>query len=229
MIRAFMLLLIPGVLYGQFSASGGFVVAAPQGEFATKVGRNGYGGEISGAWSPGASPFSVGASLRLMNYGYDSRRAPFSTTTPGVFVDLTTTNNFFMFDLEGRLQPTSGWVRPYLSGMVGVNVLATSTTIKNESTGEEVASSTNENDAAFNYGAGAGVEVLLWTAPRDEFESGDVREVLLYLGINTVYGGRAKYLKEGSIIDLGGGQVRYDTQESKTDVMLYKIGVAVTF
>ncbi len=229
MKHLFMLLMIPGILSAQFTVSGGIVVGAPQGDFAAKVGRNGYGGEIYGGYAPAASPFSVGLSLRIMNYGYDSRRVPFSTTTPGVFVTLTTTNNFLMFDLEGRLQPNAGWVRPYLAGMLGFNLLSTSTTIKNESTNEDIASSSNENDGAFNYGAGAGVDILLWTAEPEEREPGDVGQVLLHIGVASVYGGRAKYLKEGSIVDLGGGRVQYDVQESNTDLMLYQLGVTLTF
>lgn len=229
MMRALLLLLIPGMLYGQFSASGGFVVAVPQRDFAAKMDNNGYGFELNGLYTPEATPFAFGATLRFMNYGYDSRRVPFSTTTPGVFVDLTTMNNFFMFDLEARLQPSGGDIRPYLSGMLGISLLATSTTIKNESTGEEIASSSNQNDGAFNYGAGAGLDIRLWSKPEEEREDGDVRDVLLRIGVSYVYGGEAEYLKEGSIQDLGGGRVSYDVQRSRTDVLLYQIGVAVTF
>jgi hypothetical protein len=229
MMRVFLLLLIPGMLNAQFSASGGLVVAVPQKDFAAKMGNNGYGFELNGVYAPEASPIGFGATMRFMNYGYDSRRVPFSTTTPGVFVDLTTMNNFFMFDLEARLQPSGGDIRPYLTGMLGFSVLATSTTIKNESTDEEIASSTNQNDGAFNYGAGGGVDIRLWTKPEEERESSDVRDVLLRIGVSYVYGGQAEYLKEGSIRDIGGGNVQYDVQRSRTDVLLYQIGVAVTF
>ncbi|MEK6649533.1 MAG: hypothetical protein AABY75_01020, partial [Bacteroidota bacterium] len=151
----------------------------PQGEFATKVDNNGYGAEVYGAYAPSVTPFSVGLTLRFMNYGSETRREPFSTTIPDVFVTVNTSNNFLMFEVEGRLQPNTGSIRPYLAGQLGANLLTTTTTIKDESTNEEVASSTNENDGAFNYGGGAGIDVLLWTAPEEVAEENDVRQVLL--------------------------------------------------
>lgn len=230
MFRALCLLLsVPAAVIAQnFSVAGGFVVAVPQSEFATKVDNNGYGLEVYGAYAPAVNPFSAGMTLRFMTYGSEDRREPFSTTIPDVFVTVNTTNNLFMFELEGRLQPNTGLFRPYLSGQLGGNLLTTTTTIKNESTNEEIASSTNENDGAFNYGGGAGVDILLWTAPEEVTEEHDVRQVLLHVGASYVYGGQAKYLKEGSIRRVG-GQVQYDLQQSKTDVLLYQIGVTVTF
>jgi hypothetical protein len=219
-------LFLPALAFGQnFAVSGGFIVAVPKGEYATKVDHYGYGLEIYGAYAPATAPYSAGITLRFMSNGSESSREPLSPTIPGVFVDWSRSNNFFQFELEGRMQPNTGFLRPYLSGMIGANLLTTITSIKNESTGEEIASSTNESDGAFNYGGGGGVDVLLWSAPEEGAVEGDVRQVLLHCGVSYVFGGEAKY----GTITRASGSVEYGVAQSKTDVMLYQVGVTVTF
>lgn len=226
MFRRLLLLVVPVVAFGQqFNVSGGFVVAVPKGDFGANVENYGYGAEIYGAYAPVESPFSVGLTFRLMNYGSEESREPMSPTLPGIYVKWNRSNNFFQFDLEGRLQPNTGSLRPYLAGMFGANLLTTMTSIKNESTGEEIASSTNESDGAFNYGGGAGVDILLWSQDPDVWFEGDVRQVLLHVGASYVFGGQAKY----GTITRSTGFAQYGTKESKTDVMLYQLGVTVTF
>lgn len=226
MLRRLLLLFVfPVVAFGQFAVSGGFVVAVPKGDFGANVENYGYGGEIYGAYAPAESPFSMGLTFRLMNYGSEESREPMSPTLPGIYVQWNRSNNFFQFELEGRLQPNTGFLRPYLAGMFGANLLTTTTSIKNESTGEEIASSTNESDGAFNYGGGAGVDILLWTEDADVWLEGDIRQVLLHVGASYVYGGQAKY----GTITRPTGVAQYGTRESKTDVMLYQIGVTLTF
>lgn len=223
--RLLLMLALPVVALGQFAVSGGFVVAVPKGDFSANVENYGYGAEIYGAYAPAESPFSVGLTFRLMNYGSEESREPLSPTLPGIYVKWNRSNNFFQFELESRLQPNTGSLRPYLAGMLGANLLTTMTSIKNESTGEEIASSTNESDGAFNYGGGAGVDILLWTQDPEVWMEGDVRQVLLHVGGSYVFGGQAKY----GTITRSAGVAQYGTKESKTDVMLYQIGVTVTF
>ena len=226
MLRSIVIALVfPVLAVGQqFAVSGGFVVAVPKGDFGANVSSYGYGGEIYGAYAPEISPFSAGITFRLMIYGAEESREPLSSTLPGIYVTWNRYNNFFQFELEGRLQPNTGFLRPYLSGVFGANLLTTTTSIKNESTGEEIASSTNESDGAVNYGGGAGLEVLLWTGNVDELEEGDVRQVLLHIGASYVYGGAATYGTITRVNDVA----EYGTRQSKTDVVLYQIGVTVT-
>ena len=66
--------------------------------------------------------------------------------------------------------------------------------------------------------------MLLWTGNVDELEEGDVRQVLLHIGASYVYGGAATYGTITRVNDVA----EYGTRQSKTDVVLYQIGVTVT-
>lgn len=215
----------------QWSASGSFLIGVPQGEFASNLGRNGYGGEITGAFAPPESPFRLGVCVGVMSYGSDERREPFSTTISSVTVLVTTNNNIYLISGEGRIQPNAGMFRPYLSGTFGATILDTRTSIDNASNGEEVASSTNHSDVAFNYGFGAGLDVRVWeNTDREPSVNGEpqVNDVSVHIGGVYLRSGEAEYLKEGSIRSVNGTAV-YDVQRSRTDLLLYSIGVSVTF
>lgn len=151
----------------------------------------------------------LGVELGFMVYGSETRREPFSSTIPNVFVDVTTRNNFFLAHLLVRLQPHTGAVRPYLQGMVGLNYLYTRTSIENTgNVGEEIASSEDAIDNAFSYGGGVGGMIRVWS--RDDEDTGGLEEVLIDLDARYVLGQEARYLKEGSIrIEGGAGGLRH--------------------
>lgn len=204
-----------------------FLVGLPQGDFRQNVDKTGFGVAGTIGWAPEQSPLMVGLELGFMVYGSETRREPFSTTTPNVFVDVNTSNNFFLGHLIVRGQPNTGTVRPYLQGMLGLNYLFTRTKIENSSNpGDEIASSEDLSDNAFSYGGGGGILFLVWT--QDEEEGDGVREVLIDVGARYVKGNEARYLKEGSI-RYAGGRVIYDVSESKTDLLELQIGVALRF
>ncbi len=218
-------------LDAQWAASASFLVGSPQGKFSDNVGRNGYGGEFTGAYAPEDIPLRLGITLGVMSYGSDERREPFSTTIPDVTVLVETTNNIVLINAEGRLQPNRGFIRPYLAMTIGVTLFDTRTTIRNTSTNEEIASSSNSDDAAFNYGFGGGIDLRLWTNTGWETETGErvpIEDVALHIGGTYLRGGEAEYLKEGSIRNVN-GKVVYDLLRSRTDMVLYSIGVSLTF
>lgn len=203
-----------------------FMLGVPQTDFASSVGRNGYGltGQIG--FAPGRAPFFVGVELGFMNYGSEKRQEPFSTTIPDVTVDVTTSNNFFTGMAMIRLQPNRGMFRPYAELVAGVNYLFTTTEIDNRGRGgEEVASSTNVDDAAFAYGAGGGVMLRVYEASDD---TDGIREVLIDFRTRYTRGGEAQYLKEGSI-RRENGRVTYDVVTSSTDLLSFHIGVSLRF
>ncbi len=204
-----------------------FLVGLPQGEFKRNVDKAGFGIAGTIGWAPRESPVMLGLELGFMVYGSETRREPFSTTIPNVFVDVNTSNNFFLGHLILRTQPAAGSIRPYLQGMVGVNYLFTRTKIENAGNfGEEIASSEDLSDAAFSYGGGGGVMFRVWT--QDENETEGVQEVLIDVGARYVVGNEARYLKEGSIRYVG-GKVAYDINSSKTDLLELQVGVSLTF
>jgi hypothetical protein len=207
------------------------LVGVPQGAFKENVNRSGIGITGNVGLAPAGYAYMIGVEFGYMNYGTEKRNEPFSTTIPDVNVDVSTENNFAFGHLVFRLQPNSGFIRPYLEGAAGGNYLFTKTTIQNQGRGgEEVASSTNLDDFAFSYGGGAGVLVLVLSKDRPE-EPGDkpmLGEVLVDLRCTYMAGSQAEYLKEGSIRRVA-GQVIYDIRKSKTDLLMIQVGVAFRF
>jgi hypothetical protein len=144
------------------SAGINFTLAFPQGEFKDNINRLGYGGSLQFLiFNPSpAMPASLGLIVGYINYGSESRRSAFSNPIPDVTVDVDRTNNLVNFHLLFQVISPTGSVRPYVEGLFGGSYLFTETSIKSRGD-EEVASSTNFDDFAWNYGAGGGVMILL--------------------------------------------------------------------
>lgn len=225
------LALLPGPAVAQSKVAGGigFLAGIPQGDFSDNLDENGFGlsGHV-GYLVPGV-PLMIGGELGFLIYGHESRREPFSTTIPDVTVEVTTDNSIVLGHALLRLQPRTGALRPYIEGLVGLHYLYTSTSIKNESGGEEVASSTNQDDVAFSAGGGAGLLIRVHERAQEEGSSGSSLDaVFIDLRGRYLYGAEAEYLKKGSIRRQD-GRVTFDTLESRTDLMTIALGVALHF
>jgi hypothetical protein len=204
------------------------MLGLPQGEFKENVGN--AGGGITGQflWNPSLRmPFSAGLNLGLLIYGRESRREPFSTTIPDVTVRVDRTNNLVNFHLLFRIIPQIGDVRPYLEGLFGGAYLFTETKIENTSSGEEIVSSVNFDDFAWNYGFGSGL--MFCVHRKKEQELGKISEIFVDLKARYLYGTRADYLREGSIKNLGGGKIGYDVVRSTTDLISIHLGAVMFF
>ncbi len=200
----------------------------PLGEMKDQIDRNAYGigGQIF--FAPSKSPLAIGIELGYMNYGNESRREPFSTTIPDVTVNVETSNNIVQAFLVLRGQMPQGPIQLYGDAIVGLNYLFTETKITDSDLpGEEVASSTNSDDAAFAYGFGGGIMVPVFTRKLQN-EDGAPIQVLLDAGVRYVMGNEAEYLKKGSIRRIDGAVI-YDPVRSKTDMMRLHVGVMVRF
>lgn len=206
------------------SAGINFALGFPMGEFKENVDRLGFG--ITGHfafWNPKPQmPFTFGLSLGYLNYGSESRREPFSLTIPDVTVDVDRTNNLVNFHLLFQVMLPEGMFRPYAEFLFGGSYLFTETQINSRGV-QEVASSTNFDDFAWSYGAGAGF--LIKVSSGDEQDLGSV-----FIDVKARYllGTEAEYLKEGSVI-LQGSRVIYDISKSKTDLLTAHIGVVAFF
>ena len=202
-----------------------FLIGVPQGEFRRNVDKTGFGIVANVGLAPETIPVMIGIEAGYLNYGSESRREPLSTTIPDVTVDVNTTNNFVLGHAIVRVQPNVGTVRPYLQGLLGMNYLFTKTTIENRALpGQEVASDVNKSDVTFSYGGGVGIMVNVYSGEEEE----SLRNVLIHAGARYVAGGRAQYLREGSI-RREAGNVTYDTLESTTDLLSILIGVSFYF
>lgn len=208
------------------SAGGGLMLGFPQGEFKDNINRLGFG--VSGQvlfFNPSEeTPFGFGLDIGYLNYGSESRQEPFSETIPDVIVDVNRTNNLVNFHLLFHVSPPSGTVRPYLELLFGGAYLFTETSINSRGS-DEVASNTNFDDFAWNYGAGGGLLINLYSPDdsEDNFEA-----LYLDLKVRYLFGTEAEYLKEGSVT-IHNGDVYYDVSKSKTDLLLAQLGVMAYF
>ncbi len=228
-ISLFIVFVFSGNLFAQNLRGGlNFIISNPQGEFADNVKNTGFGAAIDFGWHPGDSPFVIGADISFINYGHDHRHEPFSSTIPDVTVKVTNSNNILLFDMFLGVEPMYGTVRPYFGGMMGFSYLFTNTSIRSENDLEEIASSTNLDDLAFNYGPAGGVRFKVWENDEADGTEITVRDVLIDVGFKYLIGSEADYLKEGSI-RRSGGRVVYDINRSRTNLLIFKIGVSLSF
>lgn len=226
LIRLFIVLLLYTVSLSAQSAGGGLMLGFPEGEFKENVDRPGFG--LSGQvllFNPSEGlPFGFGLDIGYLNYGNETRQEPFSLTIPDVVVDVERSNNLVNFHLLFQIAPPSGDVRPYAELLFGGAYLWTETSIRSRGD-EEVASNTNFDDFAWNYGVGGGLLIRLYSPDEQE---GSFESLFLDLKVRYLLGTEAEYLKEGSVT-IDNGNVYYDVSRSKTDLLMTQIGVMFYF
>lgn len=206
--------------------SANFIVGIPVDEFADNVDNVGFGLNVTGGVGFKTVPFMIGLDLGYMIYGFERRSEPFSTTIPDVTVDVETSNNIVLGHLVFRVQPQQGTFQPYLEGLFGFKYLFTRTSIQNQFSDENIASSTNFDDFASSYGAGAGMVVQI---VQRENEVGRQSSILLHLGFRYLLGSNAEYLQRGSIERLSNGDIAFEVAQSRTDLIMPMLGATFTF
>ncbi len=226
LISLFIILILYTVSLSAQSAGGGLMLGFPQGEFKQNLDRPGFGlsAEILFFNPREGLPFGFGLDIGYLNYGNESRQEPFSPTIPDVVVDVDRSNNLVNFHLLFQIAPPSGDVRPYAELLFGGSYLFTETSI-NSRGNEEVASNTNFDDFAWNYGVGGGLLIRLYSPDEQE---GNFEALFLDLKVRYLLGTEAEYLKEGSVI-IENGNVYYDSSKSKTDLLITQLGVMFYF
>ena len=211
-----------------------FDLGAPQGEFSDQLDKLGWGFNVMGGYRFGDTPFMLGLEFGFMNFGRDVRDAPLSTTIPDLRVEVENSYNLLHGDLFVRLIQPPATVRPYVEGLVGFNYFYTETSLRNRNaiSGEDVLRDTNFEDTSLSYGFGAGVQFRLYRdrsterAPDEILPSG----VYLTLASRYMFGREAEYLQEGSIdVNTQTGEVFYDVSRSETNLLYFKLGVAISF
>lgn len=196
----------------------------PQGDFKDNVDRAGYGFQVQGTlWEPNyETPFTIGLNLGFLVYGEESETRPLSTTIPDVFVDVNRTNSLVNMHFLVQVSPFSGGVRPYAEGLFGGAYIFTTTDVESENSGSNVFESNNFDDFTWSYGAGGGLLIKL--IEREE----DFSKLFLDIKARYVFGTKADYLKEGSVT-IEDGNVYYNVVESKTDLLMFHLGVVFYF
>ena len=203
-----------------------FMLGFPQGEFKENVDRVGFGlaGTILAWQTNNKRPFTVGLNIAYLNYGSESRKERFSTTIPDVFVDVDRTNNLANFHLLFEISPFGGTVRPYIETLFGGSYLFTETKVSNQKGQQEIASTTNFDDWAWNYGGGFGIKFLV----HRQHDDNNRLDFYVDLKARYLFGTEAEYLKEGSGY-IEGGYYYFTPSKSKTDLLTVHLGVVVMF
>lgn len=217
-----------GYTHELFQASANFSLGFPQNEFKDNVTQIGFSGVGHFVYNFRNSPISMGLSLGYLVYGSETREESFSLTVPDVLLKVTTSNNIFLCHFLFRVQPPKGRLRPYLDGLIGLNYLYTNTRVLSQRSSEDnpIARTNIYNDLVFSYGAGGGLMIEVLSKKKEKKEGFFV----MYIDLSARYlkGGRAEYLKKGSIY-LENDQVLYDVNRSTTDLVSGNIGVSFSF
>jgi hypothetical protein len=212
-----------------FQAGLHFSVGVPQNEFADNLDATGFGGGGHFFYRIPQTGVSFGTGLDFYIYGSETRKEYFSQDIVDVNVDVTRTNGIFQGFLMMRLQPRTAIITPYADGLLGFNYLFTSTSVKSELSNEEIASSTNYDDAALCYGGGAGLLILVHESKKN-METGERNfKVFIDLGFRVLNGGEADYLKKGDIEITENNKVIYHSNHSRTDLFTLNLGVNFEF
>jgi hypothetical protein len=211
----------------RFQASLNFLMAYPQNDFKTNVDRTFYGLSGEFFFRLQRSPFSLGVSLEYLNYGSETRPEPWNADVPEVWVDVTTRNSLFSAAAVLRLSPAEGLFRPYVEGLVGFNYIFTYTSIRDaDSWLDDIATTTNFDDWALTYGAGAGTTLRALDVRNRQGRS--VFSLYLEIGLRYLKGGKAEYLRE-SVILRDHGSLTYTPSTSTTDLVKAHLGVVFIF
>ncbi len=207
-----------------------FNVLSPQGEFRKNVDRNGYGFSLEGFYKPLPIPIKFGLHFGYSQYGKDERREYFSPDIPEVNVEVETTNNILLFLAAARLQKEIGWLSPFCEGLVGLQYLFTESSVNDTGYNAEtpIATTKNFDDTAGCYGAGAGFMITLYSFENTTSKRPIDGKLKLDFNVRYIRGGKAEYLKKGSITR-DNGKLIYDIQKSKTDMLYFQAGLVFSF
>jgi hypothetical protein len=204
-----------------------FLTGFPVGTFSNHLDANGHGVSAYGLYGIPRVPFRIGLELGYMVYGSEQRREPLSPTIPETTVIVRTSNRILAGHLLLRLQTCCGDVRPYVDGLLGFNYLYTRTSVKSNWSLEPIAASTNLDDWALSYGAGGGVQILLYRERPQRRKDRPVH-ILLDAKLRYMRDSPADYLTQGSIRQEG-GQLLYYVSNSRTDMLLTQLGITFRF
>jgi hypothetical protein len=193
------------------------VLSQPKGEFADNV-DNGYGLNGSGMFRLDPKGFiSLRADLGGVQYGREMIEIPYSPFTGRIALDLETTNNIAWGAIGGHLQIPDGWLRPYANASIAYTHFSTSSSLTGSDDSYEYASTTNQQDGSRAWIFGGGVVIPFGSS----YALGGIN-----LGARYYYGGTATYLREGDIIDNPDGSVTLNRRTSKTDLVLWQLGIS---
>ena len=202
------------------SGSFAFTQSRPLGGLKDNIGF-GYGASAAYMFRlDRAGVLSLRTDLALVDYGHESMRVPLSPTIGGrIQVKVVTSNYIVPVSIGPQLMWPTGAVRPYVTAGVGGQFFFTDSRIDGTDGDSNLLRTTNQSDQTAMWVAGGGIYVPLTN------RSGV--NTSLDFGVQFIGGGRAQYLRPGSIEDLPNSQIRITPLESETRMTLVRIGVRI--
>jgi len=193
--------------------------AQPVGEFADFVDR-GFG--LSGHFLlalDGSGALGLRADGGFLIYGDETKRVCFSTTVGcRVEVDVNTTNNIAFLNIGPQLSLPYGPIQPYVNASIGFAYFGTQSSVEGVNQSDDIASTTNFDDATFAWQAGGGLRIPV---------SSGRTPVAIDLGARYNTNGRVEYLREGDITDNPDGSITINTQRSEANLVTYSLGMTI--
>jgi hypothetical protein len=202
------------MLLSRFSFGGDLAISQPKGEFASNV-PNGYGFDLTGMFKIDPSGyFNIRADVGGVQYGREIQRVNFPNTGR-VSLDLETDNRIGFGAIGAQLQIPDGWFRPYANAAIATTYFWTESSISGAGNPESLLSTTNYDDWSHAWIFGGGLVIPFGRSAG-----------ALNLGARYHYGAHATYLRKGDIIDNPDGSITLNPRSSKTDLVLWQVGVS---
>jgi hypothetical protein len=190
--------------------------AQPLEDFANYIDFGyGFGGYVAHALDS-RGVFSIRGSIDMLWYGHETTRHSLSDWSNST-LDVTTSNNIFSIGIGPYLTVPGPGVRPFLTGTVGFSYFSTSTAVKWRYSEETLDNWTDFSDGVTAWTGGGGLLIPLTRSQRP---------VLLELSAIYHGNGEAEYLREGSISRDDDGNAVFTPIRSRTNLVLYTIGVS---
>lgn len=199
------------VIPSRFSVGADFAVSQPKGDFATAGIPTGYGFNVTGLLNLDPKGWiALRADGGGVQYGHEHFDLGFFS---GIPLSLNTDNRIGFGSLGLQLQFPDGFLRPYASASYAAVRFYTQSCVTANDNSIQDQCHTNHGDWAGAGVFGGGFLIPLGTS------------FSLNLGARYHYGAKASYLKKGDIIDNPDGSVTLNVRNSKTDLVLWQIGV----
>ena len=198
----------------RFSFGADLTISQPKGEFANNV-PNGYGFDLTGMFRLDPQGyFNLRADLGGVQYGHERQLIGFPISGR-LAVDLDTDNRIGFGSIGAQLQIPDGWFRPYANAAIATTYFWTESSLSGTDNSGVFATTTNYDDWSHAWVFGGGLMIPFG-------RSGGA----LNLGARYHYGAHARYLREGDITDNPDGTININPRESKTDLVLWQVGVS---
>lgn len=202
---------------GRWTFDVGAQLAQPIGEFANQIDRAwGIGGTVRYHFSH-IPVLGLRGDAAVLNYGNERKRVPLSATINRVFVDMNTANNIGVFSAGPELMVASGPIRPYAFATGGFSYFFTETSVGDDNSGGDFASSTNYHDAGWATGLGGGVRVPLAVRSVD---------MAIDAGARLTRNGTRTYLRRGDIVDQPDGSLLVTPRRTPADFWQYHVALS---